>query len=280
MILMHKNIKKMHKRCEVEKLISDITAYLDYIRRDCGLYISIHFSADVLHHLPSAALSQLLAYNSHINPYCIAVKKNAHSRCIAYQKKLIEECRGEGFQSMCHAGVCEYIHPISAEGKNIGFVAVSGYRSLPVAGIDSALWESALQGTEIPVRLCSAILPPLARMLRELFNRYAKEPENEYNMLRQFLHEYHTGITLSDLCRQFGRSKSYISHMFRRESGMTLRAYCNNLKLEDARKLLLETDLPVTEIALDTGFNDVSYFIALFRRKFGMSPLRYRKKEV
>lgn len=264
----------------MEKLISNITAYLDYIRRDCDLYVSVHFAANVLHHLPHAALSRLLAYNSHTNPYCIAVKKKHHSKCIAYQQKLIEGSAGERFCSMCHAGVCEYIYPIYKDDKAIGFIAISGYRQENAPGpcVDSALWKSALRATEIPARLCDAILPPLALMLRELFVRYAKAPANEYNMLVQFLHEYHTGITLSDLCRHFGRSKSYISHMFRRESGMTLRAYCNHLKLEDAKKLLLDTTRSVTEIALDTGFNDVSYFIALFREKFGVSPLQYRKK--
>ena len=65
--------------------------------------------------------------------------------------------------------------------------------------------------------------------------------------------------------------------MFKSSSGMTIRAYANLLKLEDAKKLLSETDLSITEIALDTGFNDVSYFIKLFKKQFGISPLKYRK---
>ena len=64
--------------------------------------------------------------------------------------------------------------------------------------------------------------------------------------------------------------------MFKQTSGMSFRTYCNQLKLEDARKLLLQTDLPVTQIALDTGFNDVSYFIRLFRDRYATSPLQYR----
>lgn len=58
---------------------------------------------------------------------------------------------------------------------------------------------------------------------------------------------------------------------------MTIRACCNKLKLEDAKKLLLKTDIPITEIALNVGFNDTSYFISLFKNQFGISPLKYRK---
>ena len=59
---------------------------------------------------------------------------------------------------------------------------------------------------------------------------------------------------------------------------MTIKEYCNNLKLEDARKLLAETNFSVTEIAYDSGFNDVSYFISLFKEKYGTSPLKFRNK--
>ena len=65
--------------------------------------------------------------------------------------------------------------------------------------------------------------------------------------------------------------------MFRQKSGKTLRSYCNDLKLEDARTMLTDTDLSVTDIAMETGFNDVSYFIYMFRKKYGVSPYKYKK---
>ncbi len=264
----------------MKKLLSHITAYLDYIRKECTLYVSIHFDESVLHHLPQTVLRKLLPYNSHLNPYCFAVKKNHHAQCRAHQKDIIKECCTEGSCRMCHAGVWEYIFPIRKDETTIGYVAISGYRekTVPTACPDSALWENALRKEKIPVWLCEALAPPLAIMLEQIFIRYAKEPANEFNMFVNFLSEYHTDITLTDLCRHFGRSKSYISHMFKRESGMTLRAYCNALKLEDAKNLLLDTTLSITEIALDSGFNDTSYFISLFSKKFGVSPLQYRKQ--
>ena len=116
-------------------------------------------------------------------------------------------------------------------------------------------------------------------MLEKLFSSSPREEHSEYNMILQFLNEYHTNITLSDICSQFKRSPSYISHMFKKESSMNIREYCNSRKLEDAEKLLISTDMSITEIALDTGFGDSSYFIALFRKKYGISPLKYRKEK-
>ena len=84
-------------------------------------------------------------------------------------------------------------------------------------------------------------------------------------------------ITTEEMCIR-DRSRSYISHMFKSRCGVTIRAYCNRLKLEDAKNLLGKTDLPITEIALNVGFGDVSYFIRLFRERFSMTPLQYRKE--
>ena len=47
-----------------------------------------------------------------------------------------------------------------------------------------------------------------------------------------------------------------------------------------SRILLGHNDLPVTAVAMDAGFNDVSYFIQKFKDKYGMTPLRYRKTNI
>ena len=64
--------------------------------------------------------------------------------------------------------------------------------------------------------------------------------------------------------------------MFKKESGLTLKAYCNNLKIEDAARLLYQTKISITEIAFMVGFNNFSYFINIFKKIMGMTPLEYR----
>ena len=161
-----------------------------------------------------------------------------------------------------------------------GYAAASGYRKPAPSGEpeDIQLWKDSLDPEEIPQALCGRVMPPLCRMLELLFLCPMDSADPEYNLIFQYVNEHHNQITLSEICREFGRSRSYISHMFTSRCGVTIRAYCNRLELGDAKNLLGETDLPITEIALNVGFGDVSYFIRLFRERFSMTPLQYRKE--
>ena len=57
----------------------------------------------------------------------------------------------------------------------------------------------------------------------------------------------------------------------------SLIAYINDLRIEKAKPLLLHSDSSVTEIALEVGFNNTSYFIKKFRQATGMSPHKFRR---
>lgn len=264
----------------MDSLITNIISYLKYLNHDCKLNVSVHFDKYTFDCMPQHIVSMLLPYNCHTNAYCIMTKSINHSKCVLNQKNLLKKCqKGESFCNVCHAEVYEYIYPICKGTDAVGFAAVSGYRPQKPSEcniLNRDLWETALDDA-LPLKLCNSTIPPLCIMIEQMLLIYAKERGNEYNLILQFLNEYHTNITLDDLAKHFNRSKSHISHLFKSENGMTIRAYCNNLKLEDSKNLLLNTDIPVTKIAFDVGFNDTSYFIHLFRKKFGVSPLQYRR---
>lgn len=245
-------------------LLVNINAYIAYLKDECHLHTSIHFSEKRLGHVSERYLPLLLKYNAHENPHCMKVKSitGNHQKCVLAQKSILESQKTEPFCRMCHAGVCEFIGPIREHGRVVGFVAVSGYT----------------EENEIPKGMCEVLIPPLCSMLEQFLERCVEEDGSEYNLMLQYLNEYHTNVTLDDLSRHFGRSKSYISHMFKKAGGVSIREYCNHLKLEDAKRILLSTDRSVTEVALEVGFQDVSYFVHLFKEKYGKSPLQYRKQ--
>lgn len=265
----------------MQNLLAKTVTYIKYLIEDFSLQLSVHFTEELLRMMPKLMIDSLIPYNYHRNPYCIAVKGSGASACVASQKKLIAECKtDESYIRTCYAGVTEYICPVMKDGEVVGFVAVSGYRTkvVPDNVKNKRLWTKTLDSRDIPKAFLDCVIPPLSIMLSNLFEFCNHKSNDEYNMVLRFLNEYHTNVTLGELCKHFGRSKSHMSHMFKSENGMTIRAYCNNLKLEDSKKLLLETDISVTEVAFDVGFNDVSYFIGLFKKKYGISPLQYRKK--
>ncbi len=88
---------------------------------------------------------------------------------------------------------------------------------------------------------------------------------------------YTDKITLQDLARQFHLSEKYISRYFKEHFYLTFSDYVNHLRLTHAKRLLETTELSITEIALRSGFSNVSYFIRTFKTCYGNSPLKYRK---
>ena len=64
----------------MEKLISNIILYLEYLSKNCGLAVSVHFEEIFLGALPQNALLRLLEFNVHKNPYCMAIKRKKHNK--------------------------------------------------------------------------------------------------------------------------------------------------------------------------------------------------------
>jgi AraC-like DNA-binding protein len=85
-------------------------------------------------------------------------------------------------------------------------------------------------------------------------------------------------LSLSILAAQFNIDPSNLSHHFTREMGMSLTDFINLKRLEHARHLLTGSALYIQEIAEECGFEDFSYFIRRFKRKYGKTPGEYRKK--
>ena len=84
-------------------------------------------------------------------------------------------------------------------------------------------------------------------------------------------------ITLDDVCERFNYSRSFICKIFKEQTGQTVITYFNRLKTEEAKRLLCETKMTVTEISEALGFSEAKYFGMLFRKQTGTSPLSYRE---
>lgn len=96
--------------------------------------------------------------------------------------------------------------------------------------------------------------------------------------LLAFINDRYTEkLSLHDLAKQFHLSEKYISRYFKEHFQLTFSSYVTHLRLTCAKKLLETTDLSVTEVALRSGFPNVSYFIRVFKGSYGISPLKHRK---
>ena len=74
-------------------------------------------------------------------------------------------------------------------------------------------------------------------------------------------------------------SESRFAHVFKKETGISFWEYVNQIRMNEAEKLLRETDLRVSEIAERIGMDNPNYFSARFKERKGIGPLEYRNQE-
>jgi len=92
------------------------------------------------------------------------------------------------------------------------------------------------------------------------------------------LDHYHHPLSLEEVAAQVNLSPSYLSKKFHQVVGKTVSEYINSERLKHAAFELISTSNSITEIALNSGFNDANYFKDVFKKTFGSSPRDYRKQ--
>lgn len=263
----------------MEELTNQITNYIEYLNTETFLKVSVHFAAETYSRFPLDALSEFLPYNTHKNPYCAFVKGNNLHRCLNEQKLLYGTENSAPFFSECFAGVVQYITPVT-NGKNVvGFISVSGYRNKTSDKniLNKTLWKNNALQNEFDEKFVRTLIFPLKIMLEIFVKKTSVFEFKEINLIINYINEHKGAVSFLNVCEKFNRSRSHISHLFKKSCGYSFKEYCNNLKLDIAADMLKTTDLPVTQVALESGFNDVSYFIKMFKTKFGLSPMKYKK---
>lgn len=107
-----------------------------------------------------------------------------------------------------------------------------------------------------------------------------KRPYREVTEVAKYITaHYEENLSLSGLAGRFHLSAYYLSHIFPRVTGMTLVAYINRVRIEQACRLLRETELPVTEIAYRVGYQSGTHFGRVFKKAKGVSPQGYRREQ-
>ena len=137
-------------------------------------------------------------------------------------------------------------------------------------GAPSRLWMRAA-GCEILAELCrlgGAKFKPVRGGLSPWVERRCRE------LMRERLSE---DISLDDLAAEARLSPFHFARMFKQSVGVPPRVYLTQLRMEKACQLLEQTDLPVTEIALELGYSSNQVLARVFSKYQRMSPTDYRR---
>lgn len=102
-------------------------------------------------------------------------------------------------------------------------------------------------------------------------NRYVEKIKEYINQ------NYNKQITLQDLADCVEMSRTYISNLFKNETGITLWNYLLSVRMEKAAELIKTTNLKIYEIGLSVGYENSVHFIQMFKEYYGVSPSEYRK---
>lgn len=89
---------------------------------------------------------------------------------------------------------------------------------------------------------------------------------------------YREDLTLQQVADNIHVSKSYFSNLFKKQAGQNFIDYLIDLRLHEAKRMLVKNEYKIYEVAEKSGFNDVKYFSKLFKKMTQMTPVEYRDK--
>lgn len=121
-------------------------------------------------------------------------------------------------------------------------------------------------------RLCANLLRFQASHQTQVGHRRAITP------LLEYLSEHFATVTLEELARVSSYNSSYLSRLFRETFDISFTDYVNILRVNQAMKLLRETELTVEEAGLEAGFHSRKHFYDMFKRHTGMTPGTFREE--
>ncbi len=91
---------------------------------------------------------------------------------------------------------------------------------------------------------------------------------------------YSEKITLEDIVEHIGYNKFYFCRTFKKMTGVTVNAYINNVRIQKASAMLVNNGCSVNEAASKCGFNDISYFTKVFKKRTNMMPSKFKSNFV
>lgn len=118
----------------------------------------------------------------------------------------------------------------------------------------------------------------LARGRRPPLTRRSGLPPSVLRRAKEYLHDRmnrNPGIT--ELSAAVGMSVDHFSRMFKRSTGLAPHQYLGDIRLERAKRLLVDARTPIIEIAFEIGYANPSQFSAFFRKRTGLSPREFRR---
>ena len=135
-----------------------------------------------------------------------------------------------------------------------------------------------LAGEYTKAEKCSELLYAYILEAKRLLSDNSDAANDHIGRAAEFMESgYARDLTLSEIAAAAGLSEQHFCRIFKRNTGMTPIEFLTKKRISEAKTLLTDTDMPVSEVARAVGFTDRSYFTSVFRKHEGFSPSEYKK---
>lgn len=198
-----------------------------------------------------------------------------------YKKALV------GSMSLSNGVKAEYGDPMRAAKNNTLVLLTLCSRASIEGGLSPSVAYSMNDHYALLIEMCKNIAESniLAARMLEDFVRKVKLVRLQSGLSTQIrtvcdfisIH-VKDDISIKILADLVGYTPYYLSHKFKKEMDMTINAYVRQKKIDEAKILLLGTNMSIIEISNDLSFSNRSYFYTCFRKEQGISPLDYRNR--
>ncbi len=135
------------------------------------------------------------------------------------------------------------------------------------------------------IDICTKIMQALSILVKNSLqaNDFPQpDPKDEYQKIKKvlsFIHKnYAEKITLEEISAHIFLSKNECCRLFKRKTHMTIFEYILEHRINKSIELLLHSNYSISQIAVETGFSTVSYYIEVFRKHIGETPNEYKKR--
>lgn len=100
------------------------------------------------------------------------------------------------------------------------------------------------------------------------------------SQIKRYASEHYCTVTLEEISRRFFINKNYFCTLFKEENEESFLEFLTRIRMEQAKKLLLNTDLKTYEVAARVGYADARYFSQVFKRATGIQPSQFKQEQL
>ena len=270
--------------------IDKIRDFLNDFYKITGLTISIWDSE----------MNQMAYQPARMADFCRLIKSSplGKKRCLASDRQVCQQCSKErcSVTHKCHAGLTDTAVPLILDDTILGYIMFGQVRdknfpeittedlkrlgadlNLPVSRLLTSYQHLESFDTEIIHSAANILSAAILSLYRDHFIHFT---ENELvsaidDYIRKNLAD---PISIDAICHEFQIKRNRLYSLWNKWFGKTIGEHILELRMKEARNLLVNTDTKISSLCILTGIPDYNYFSKVFKKFYGLSPREYRKQ--